>query len=75
MTYKVNGTVTKLPLTVESVKDYISRRTQTVDSQIDDLFYRLHLYRDVLICIKLGAAHGKELASKALEMENITYGK
>lgn len=69
MTYMVKGAEVRLPLTTEAIQDYIAKRQTTVTNERDDLVYTLHLYRDVLRCIQLGAGHGKDLAIAALKIE------
>lgn len=63
MKYKIKNEEVTLPLTVEAIQNWIK------DSGIHAESLRFLLYRDILICLKTGAAHGKELAEAALVLE------
>jgi hypothetical protein len=69
MTYMVKGVELRLPLTTESIKDYVLEKPKPGSNEVEDLTYVLNLYRDVLRCIQLGAGHGKDLAIAALKIE------
>lgn len=72
MTYMVKGADARLPLTTESIEDYIAKKRMTVIEKRDELAYTLRLYRDVLRCIQLGAGHGRDLAIAALKIEEVS---
>lgn len=72
MSYKVKNTIVSLPLTVEAVVDYVeSSSTQESLDEIKLNNLKLKLYRDVLVCVRTGAAHARELATEALKLEDL----
>lgn len=79
MTYKVLGSEISLPLTVESIDEWISEKRKEFDLEDVDSpsnlrhleALRAELYRDVIFCIKQGAGHSRELAQAAWKLELI----
>lgn len=62
-----------LPLTTESIEYWVKeyRKHRHGAGEEDFNKNKAELYRDVLICVKSGAAHSRELAEAALKLEEV----
>jgi len=71
MTYTMkDGTIVRLPLTVDSIELSIKELKERGGDVHDFNGYKAQLYRDVLFCVRSGAAHSRALAEAALKLED-----